>query len=96
MNPITDGWEEEKPAKKKRESKLDFLRPLLLEAGYLAPRNESEVEVFERAMTRRKDTPPLPAELNDPDAIIARAKTWKQTNVMTRAQWEAHLKKTAE
>lgn len=96
MNPITDGWEKEKPAKKKRVDKTDFIRPLLLEAGYIVPRDESEVDVFEVAMKRRKDTPPLPAELNDPDAILARAMNWKQSNVMTREQWERHVKNLEE
>lgn len=63
MNPILDGWEKEKPAKKKR------------------------VDVWiERANT--KPVIPTPAPEISPNA--------DQTNVMTREQWEAHLKKIAE
>lgn len=63
MNPILDGWEKEKPAKKKRVEKLE--------------------------PEPAKEAPPV-----DPNWV--KAQNWKQSNVMTRAQWEAHLKKIAE
>lgn len=93
MNPITDGWEKEKPAKKKR---VDLVETALLEAGYIIPRNEEEVEVFEEAMKLRKDMPPIPDECKDPDAVLSRVQNYRQTNVMTREQWERHVESQEE
>lgn len=56
MNPITDGWEKEKPAKKKRAER------------------------------------PAPEPMPDP----VRKAPLGECNVMTRKEWEAHLKKIAE
>ena len=71
MNPIIDGPEKEKSAKKQR---VDVVESALLNAGYIIPRNESEVDIFEQAMKLRKDIPPIPDDLKDADTVLINAK----------------------
>lgn len=46
-----------------------YLLSILRLKGFIIPRKEDEVDAFEEAL-KEHDFPPLPADLDDPDAIL--------------------------
>lgn len=45
------------------------LLSILRQKGFIIPKTEAEVDAFEQAL-KEHDIPPLPAELDDPEAIL--------------------------
>lgn len=53
----------------KRKLTDHHLLSMLRRKGFITPKTEAEVDAFEQAI-KEHDIPPLPAELNDPEAIL--------------------------
>lgn len=46
-----------------------YLLSVLRQKGFIIPKTEDEVDAFEKAL-KDQDIPPLPAELDDPEAVF--------------------------
>lgn len=56
----------------KKHTTDNFILSTLRRKGFIVPKSEEEVEAFEKALEEHT-IPPLPKELDDPDALLKRS-----------------------
>lgn len=54
----------------------------LRQRGFIVPRTEQDIDVFEQAI-KEHNIPPLPADLDDPDAILKRGYSQRRLTLAT-------------